>query len=57
MNSISMVSNCKEFKCSNGICLPFSKVCDGKIDCSDQSDEFGDCGVYNERIFLKLIIN
>lgn len=51
MNSISMVSNCKEFKCSNGICLPFSKVCDGKIDCSDQSDEFGDCGVYNERIF------
>lgn len=54
MNSISMTnSNCKEFKCSNGNCLPFNKVCDGKIDCLDQSDEFGDCGMYNnnERIF------
>lgn len=52
-----MISNCKEFKCSNGICLPFNKVCDGKIDCLDQSDEFGDCGMYNDMIkefFLKI---
>lgn len=32
-------------------------MCDGKIDCLDQSDEFGDCGMYNDMIkefFLKI---
>ncbi|XP_054256859.1 putative vitellogenin receptor [Macrosteles quadrilineatus] len=38
------ISECLEFTCKNKKCLPFIKVCDGKADCEDGSDEGGRCG-------------
>lgn len=34
-------SNCTkfEYQCGNGVCIPFELTCNGKSDCSDQSDE------------------
>ncbi|KAK3087897.1 hypothetical protein FSP39_012248 [Pinctada imbricata] len=29
----------RDFKCGNGMCYPFEKMCDGKIDCRDNTDE------------------
>lgn len=37
------VSNCKEFQCSNGECIPYNDVCNNQTDCSDKSDESPDC--------------
>ena len=34
------------FKCSNGFCLPLTKTCDGRDDCSDGSDEKIPCGLW-----------
>lgn len=28
-----------EFDCGGGMCIPYSKVCDGKVDCPDSQDE------------------
>ena len=36
-----------EFKCGNGLCVAKNKVCDGVIDCMDNSDEMNEeCGEY-----------
>jgi len=34
-------TTCKvgEFKCDDGICIPFNWVCNGREDCPDRSDE------------------
>lgn len=29
----------KQFECDNGRCIPYSKVCNGRNDCVDNSDE------------------
>ena len=29
-----------EFTCKNGECIDITKFCDGKNDCTDESDEF-----------------
>ena len=29
-----------EFSCKNGECIDITKFCDGKNDCTDESDEF-----------------
>ncbi|KAG8223526.1 hypothetical protein J437_LFUL002576 [Ladona fulva] len=34
---------CEQFLCTSGECLPYDSVCDGKNDCSDESDEGGRC--------------
>lgn len=41
--TISKPVDCEEFTCKIGGCLEFEKVCDGKQDCFDGSDEDGEC--------------
>ena len=36
-----------EFTCKNGECIDKAKFCDGKNDCSDESDEFN-CSLSND---------
>lgn len=31
---------CDGFKCDTSRCIPLSYICDGHLDCMDQSDEF-----------------
>lgn len=35
--------NLNQFMCKNGDCIRQTKLCDGRLDCSDNSDEI-DCG-------------
>ena len=41
--SISAFRTCQDddIKCSNGLCFPKAKKCDGYFDCRDKSDEDG----------------
>lgn len=32
-----------EFKCKNGQCIDWDRVCDGETDCADETDEGGKC--------------
>lgn len=34
-----------EFKCNDGLCIPFEWVCNGREDCADNSDEEQNCNV------------
>ncbi|XP_055372745.1 prolow-density lipoprotein receptor-related protein 1 [Condylostylus longicornis] len=36
---LSVHTECSEFECKNGYCIPFLNVCDGLDNCGDQSDE------------------
>ena len=36
----SACDNLDEFTCKNGECIDITKFCDGKNDCTDESDEF-----------------
>jgi len=40
-------SNClpTEWRCSNQLCIPQAKRCDGHLNCYDHTDEY-DCGKY-----------
>ncbi|XP_055704639.1 uncharacterized protein LOC129802670 isoform X2 [Phlebotomus papatasi] len=40
-----------EFPCENGGCIPLSKYCDQKYDCSDRSDEPKLCTVCNRTLY------
>ena len=35
-----------EFTCRNGQCIPIRQECDGRLDCTDRSDEHNECGWY-----------
>lgn len=41
--TVHPVCSDNEFRCSNGFCIPTSKLCDLKNDCADRLDEVG-CG-------------
>ena len=36
-----------EFTCRNGQCIPIRQECDGRLDCTDRSDEHNECGWYS----------
>ncbi|CAH1397757.1 unnamed protein product [Nezara viridula] len=40
------VSDCEEFQCKNGECIPFDDVCNGEKNCTDGSDETPECSRY-----------
>ena len=44
--SLATTCNYEQFQCQNKQCVAEGKHCDGKVDCSDASDELdGDCGM------------
>lgn len=42
---------CKQYLCSNGVCLNDSLVCNGANDCGDNSDESTKCCKYRKHFF------
>lgn len=45
---------CKQYLCSNGVCLNDSLVCNGANDCGDNSDESTKCCKYKKNTsFIK----
>ena len=52
-----IISDCgqKQFKCSDGKCIPTSFECNGREDCADGIDEIKNCGMNSMMLTFKII--
>ena len=49
------MSNCFQFECDDGRCVPFNVTCNGVDDCGDLSDEIL-CGMYCSTCVVGLLL-